>query len=318
MSVHQPLCELLGVEHPIVQAPVSADTRLPAAVSNAGALGSVALWWADDAGDPVRETAALTDRPFAGNFVLTSDQHRRLDQALSAGLRIVSFLWGDPDSYVDSGHDAGGLVMHTVGSAEEARRALGCGVDIVVAQGWEAGGHVPGGVATLPLVPAVVDAVAPLPVIAAGGIGDARGVAAVLALGAQAAWLGTRFLLAEEMPIHEDYRRRLRGASETDPQLYPNLYEVGWPDSPHRALRNSTASAWEAAGRPPLAQRPGAGDVIAHFATGDAIVRYEPAPPMVGTTGEIEALSMWAGQGVALARERQSAADIVAELTSRL
>jgi nitronate monooxygenase len=140
----------------------------------------------------------------------------------------------------------------------------------------------------------------------------------VLALGAQAAWLGTRFLLAEEMPIHEDYRRRLIAAAETDPQLYANLYEVGWPDSPHRALRNSTASTWEAAGRPPLAQRPGQGDVIAHFASGEAIVRYEPAPPMAGTTGEIEALSMWAGQSVALARQPQSAADIVTELTSRL
>ena len=249
------------------------------------------------------ETAALTTRPFGGNLVLTEDHHRRLDQALEAGLRIVSFMWGDPSGYIEPVHDAGGIVMHTVGSAEEARRAVASGVDVIVAQGWEAGGHVWGTVATLPLVPAVVDAVAPVPVIAAGGIGDARGVAAVLALGAQAAWLGTRFLLAEEMPIHEEYRRRLIAAAETDPQLYPNLYEVGWPDSPHRALRNSTAKAWEAAGRPPLAQRPGAGDVIAHFASGEAIVRYEPAPPMAGTTGEIEALSMWAGQGVALARK---------------
>src|SRR5271163_3473507 len=318
MSAYTPVCELLGIDHPIVSAPMAADPRLPAAVSNAGALGSMGLWWVDDAGDLVRETAALTDRPFGGNFALTSDQHRRVDQALSAGLRIVSFIFGDPHSYVDVVHDAGGLVMHTVGSAEEARRAVGCGVDIIVAQGWEAGGHVWGGVATLPLVPAVVDAVAPVPVIAAGGIGDARGVAAVLALGAQAAWVGTRFLLAEEMPIHEEYRRRLIAAAETDPQRYPNLYSVGWPDSPHRALRNSTADAWEAAGRPPLAQRPGQGDVIAHFASGEAIVRYEPAPPMAGTTGDIEALSMWAGQDVALARKSQSAADIVAELTSRL
>jgi NAD(P)H-dependent flavin oxidoreductase YrpB (nitropropane dioxygenase family) len=173
-------------------------------------------------------------------------------------------------------------------------------------------------VATLPLVPAVVDAVAPVPVIAAGGIADARGVAAVFALGAQAAWVGTRFLLAEEMPIHEDYRRALIAAAETDPQWYPNLYDVGWPDSPHRALRNSTAKAWEAAGCPPDDQRPGIGDVIAHLASGEAIVRYEGAPPMVGTTGDIEALSMWAGQGVALTRESQSTADIVAELTSRL
>ena len=293
-------------------------TGLAAAVSNAGALGMVTLTWSVDTGAVVRETAALTTRPFGGNFVLTSDHHRDLDQALEAGLKIVSFMWGDPSSYIKAVHDAGGIVLHTVGSAEEARQAVASGADVIVAQGWEAGGHVWGKVATLPLVPAVVDAVAPVPVIAAGGIGDARGVAAVLALGAQAAWLGTRFLLAEEMPIHEDYRRRLIAAAETDPQWYPNLYDVGWPDSPHRALRNSTARAWEAAGRPPDSQRPGAGDVIAHFASGEGIVRYEPAPPMVGTTGDIEALSMWAGQSVALARKPQSAAEIVTELTSRL
>ena len=293
-------------------------TGLAAAVSNAGALGMVTLTWSVDTGAVVRETAALTTRPFGGNFVLTSDHHRDLDQALEAGLKIVSFMWGDPSSYIKAVHDAGGIVLHTVGSAEEARQAVASGVDVIVAQGWEAGGHVWGKVATLPLVPAVVDAVAPVPVIAAGGIGDARGVAAVLALGAQAAWLGTRFLLAEEMPIHEDYRRRLIAAAETDPQWYPNLYDVGWPDSPHRALRNSTARAWEAAGRPPDSQRPGAGDVITHFASGEGIVRYEPAPPMVGTTGDIEALSMWAGQSVALARKPQSAAEIVTELTSRL
>jgi NAD(P)H-dependent flavin oxidoreductase YrpB (nitropropane dioxygenase family) len=309
---------MLGIERPIVQAPMAAIPQLAAAVSNAGALGMVTLTWSPDTAAVIRETASLTTRPFGGNFVLTEDHHRPLDQALEAGLRIVSFMWGDPASYVQPVHDAGGIVLHTVGTAEEARRAVGAGVDVIVAQGWEAGGHVWGRIATLPLVPAVVDAVAPVPVIAAGGIGDGRGVAAVLALGAQAAWLGTRFLLAEEMPIHEDYRSRLIDAAETDAQRYANLYSVGWPDSPHRALRNSTADRWQAAGRPPLAQRPGQGDVIAHFASGEAIVRYEPAPPMAGTTGDIEALSMWAGQSVALAGKSQPAADIVAELTSRL
>jgi NAD(P)H-dependent flavin oxidoreductase YrpB (nitropropane dioxygenase family) len=317
-ATRTPVRELLRIEQPIVQAPMAAVPRLAAAVSNAGALGMVTLTWSEDAGAVIRETAALTTRPFGGNLVLTEDHHRRLDAALEAGLRIVSFFWGDPSGYVQQVHDAGGIVLHTVGTAEEARRAVASGADVIVAQGWEAGGHVWGTVATLPLVPAVVDAVVPVPVIAAGGIGDARGVAAVFALGAQAAWLGTRFLLAEEMPLHEDYRRRLIAAAETDPQLYANLYDVGWPDSPHRALRNSTAKAWEAAGRPPDDQRPGQGDVIAHFASGEAIVRYEPAPPMAGTTGDIEALSMWAGQSVALARQPQSAADIVTELTSRL
>jgi len=293
-------------------------TGLAAAVSNAGALGMVTLTWSADVGAVVRETASLTSRPFGGNLVLTADRHRPLDQALDAGLRIVSFFLGDPGGYVQAVHEAGGIVMHTVGSAEEARRAVDSGVDVIIAQGWEAGGHVGSTVGTLPLVPAVVDAVTPVPVIAAGGIGDARGVAAVLALGAQAAWLGTRFLLAEEMPIHEDYRRRLIAAAETDTEWFPNLYDVGWPDSPHRALRNSTSREWDAAGRPPDSQRRGIGDVIAHLASGEAIVRYEGAPPMVGTTGDIEALSMWAGQSVALVRQPQSAADIVMELTAGL
>jgi nitronate monooxygenase len=313
-----PVCELLGIEQPIVQAPMSAVPELAAAVSNAGALGMLALTWSTPAGDVVRQTAALTDCPFGGNLVLASDQHHRLDEALEAGLRIVSLFWGDPATYVEQVHDADGVVLHTVASSEEARRAVASGADVVVAQGWEAGGHVWGQVATLPLVPAVVDAVAPVPVIAAGGIGDARGVAAVLALGAQAAWSGTRFLLAQEMPIHEEYRRRLINASETDTRWYADLYEVGWPDAPNRSLYNSTAEAWEAAGRPQPGGRPGEGDVIAHFASGEEIVRYEPAAPMVGTTGDIEAISQWAGQSVALARKPQTAAEIVAELVSEL
>jgi nitronate monooxygenase len=316
--VRTPVCELLGIDQPIVQAPMSAVPELAAAVSNAGALGMLALTWSSPAGDVVRDTAALTDRPFGGNLILSSDQHRRLDEALEAGMRIVSLMWGDPAGYVEQVHDADGVLLHTVGSAEEARRAADSGVDVVVAQGWEAGGHVWSRVATLPLVPAVVDAVAPLPVIAAGGIGDARGVAAVLALGAQAAWLGTRFLLAEEMPIHEEYRRLLIDAGETDAHWYPDLFAVGWPDAPHRVLRNSTAEVWEAAGRPPLGSRPGEGEVIAHFADGEAIVRYETAAPMFGTTGDVEALSLWAGQSVSLARQRQPAAEIVAELVSGL
>ena len=318
MTVRTPVCELLGIEHPIVLAAMVAVPDLAAAVSNAGGLGMVTLTWSTPVGDVIRETAALTDRPFCGNLVLTSDQHRRLDGALEAGLRIVSLFLGDPSGYVEPVHEVGGLVLCTVGSAEEARRAVASGVDVIVAQGWEAGGHVGGRIATLPLVPAVVDAVAPVPVIAAGGIGDARGVAAVLALGAQAAWVGTQFLLAEEMPIHDEYRTRLVHALETDAEWYPDLYDVDWPDSPHRALRNSTAEMWDAAGRPPLEHRPGVGEVLARLASGEAIVRYEPAPPMVGTTGDIEPLSMWAGQSVALALQPRPAAEIVADLVSRL
>ena len=315
-----PLCELLGIERPIVQAPIgsAAGPELAAAVSQAGALGTLALSWAKDAGSVVRETAALTDRPFGGNLVLAWDQHRRLDRALEAGLRTVSLTWGDPADYVEPAHDAGAVVLHTVGSAEEARRARDAGVDVIVAQGWEAGGHVWGTIATLPLVPAVVDAVDPTPVIAAGGIGDARGVAAVLALGAQAAWLGTRFLLADEAPVHAVYRDRVIAARETDAQWYADLYDVEWPDAPHRALRNATAQAWEAAGSPEPGRRPGEGEVLAHGAAGEPVVRYASATALAQTTGNIDELSLWAGQSVALARRPQPAAEIVAELCSRI
>src|SRR6201987_3692158 len=128
-AVRTPVCELLGIDHPIVLAPMVAVPPLAAAVSNAGALGMVTLTWSDDVGAVVRETAALTARPFCGNLVLTEDRHRRVEAALEAGLRIVSFFLGDPGSYVKQVHDAGGIVMHTVGTAEEARRAVGAGGD---------------------------------------------------------------------------------------------------------------------------------------------------------------------------------------------
>jgi nitronate monooxygenase len=186
----------------------------------------VTLTWSEDTGAVVRDTAALTSRPFGGNFVLTEDHHRRLDQALEAGLRIVSFIWGDPSEYVGAIHDAGGLVLLTVGSAEEARRAVASGVDVLVAQGWEAGGHVWSGVATLPLVPAVVDAVAPVPVIAAGGIGDARGIAAALILGAAAVQIGTAYLHCPESPIAPAHREGLAGEA-AEHSRFTNLYSGG-------------------------------------------------------------------------------------------
>jgi nitronate monooxygenase len=315
-----PLCDLLGIEHPIVQAPMGgpAVPALAAAVSNAGALGMLALTWSDDAGATVRELRELTPKPFGGNFGLQLDQRERLESALAAGLRIVSLFWGDPGPHTARVHDAGALVLYTAGSAAEAKRAVAAGADVIVAQGWEAGGHVWGQVGTLALVPAVVDAVSPTPVIAAGGIGDGRGVAAVLALGAQGAWVGTRFLMAEEAPVHEHYRSRLVGADETDALWFPDLFDGGWPNAPHRALRNATIDAWEAAGRPAAGSRPGEGDEVASRADGAAVPRYASATPVKGMEGDIDAMSLWAGQSVALAHRVEPAAAIVADLVSRL
>src|SRR5215216_429619 len=247
------LCDRLGIDIPIIQAPMGGAVwpSLAAAVSNAGGLGMLVLWRADAATirRQLRETRALTKRPFGVNLNLDFPQEERLAVCLEEKVPIISLFWGDPSALAPRAKSGGAIVLHTVASAEDARRAVDCGVDIIVAQGWEAGGHVRGTVATLPLVPAVVDAVSPTPVVAAGGIADGRGLAAVLALGASGAWIGTRFLASEEAAIHPRYRERLLKATENDTVFLEELFDVRWPKAPHRVLRNRTVADWEAAGR---------------------------------------------------------------------
>ena len=318
------LCQRLGIELPIIQAPMggAVGPALAAAVSNAGGLGMLPLWRLDiDAmRRQIREMRSLTSRPFGVNLVLEIPQEERLAVCLDEGVSIISFFWrnpaslGDPASLVPRAKAGGAIVLHTVGSADDAKRAVGCGVDIVVAQGWEAGGHPRGMVATMPLVPAVVDAVRPTLVVAAGGIADGRGLAAVLALGAAGAWVGTRFLASHEATIHRRYQELLLRARETDTVYLENLFDVLWPNTPHRTLRNKTIEAWEAAGRPASGQRPGEGEVIATSQSRGPIVRYQSCTAGADVEGDIDALSLWAGQGVGLVSKLQPAGDIVREI----
>ena len=312
------LCKLLGIEVPIIQAPMggAVGPAIAAAVSNAGALGMLVLWRADleTVRRQIRETRSLTRRPFGVNLNLEFPQDERVAVCLDEGVPIISFFWRDPAALVPRAKAGNAIVLHTVGTAEAARRAVDCGVDVVVAQGWEAGGHVRGTVATLPLVPAVVDAVSPTPVVAAGGIADGRGLAAVLALGASGAWIGTRFLASHEAAIHPRYRERLLKATENDTVFLEELFDVGWPRAPHRVLRNKTVAAWEAAARPPSGKRPGEGEVIATSKTSGRIVRYQSYTPGADAEGDIEALSLWAGQSVGLVSRLQPAGEIVREV----
>lgn len=315
------LCDRLGIELPIIQAPMggAVGPTLAAAVSNAGGLGMLVAGRADvDAvRRQIREARALTPRPFGVNLNLEFPQEERLAACLDEGIPVISFFWRDPASLVPRAKAGGAIVLHTIDSAAAARRAVDCGVDIVVAQGWEAGGHVRGTVATMPLVPAVVDAVAPVPVVAAGGIADGRGLAAALALGAAGAWIGTRFLASREATIHPRYRECLLEASETDTVFLEDLFDVGWPNAPHRALRNQTVEVWEAAGRPPTGKRPGEGEVIATSRSSGPIVRYQSYTPGADAEGDIDALSLWAGQSVGLVSRLQSAGDIVREIADQ-
>lgn len=233
---------------------------------------------------------------------------------LDEGVPVISFFWRDPAALVARAKAGGATVLHTINSAIAAKHAVDCGVDVIVAQGWEAGGHVRGTVATMPLVPAVVDAVSPVPVVAAGGIADGRGLAAALALGAAGAWIGTRFLASHEAAIHPRYRERLLEANENDTIFLESLFDIRWPDAPHRTLRNRTVEVWEAAGRPPSGRRPGEGEVIATSRSTGPIVRYQSCTPGTDTDGDIDALSLWAGQSVGLVAKVQSASDIVREI----
>ncbi|UWQ17865.1 nitronate monooxygenase family protein [Jannaschia sp. M317] len=308
---------LLQIDRPILSAPMggAAGPDLVAAVCNAGGFGVIPLW-----SQPLPEVRAgiaairaQTDRGFAVNLNLGFDWQDRLQVCIDEGVAAVSLFWGHDPRAIETAKSAGVLVLSSVGTAAEARQAADAGADIIVAQGWEAGGHVWGQVATMALIPAVVDAV-DVPVIAAGGIADGRGLAAALMLGASAGWVGTRFLASQEAAIHQTYRERVLKAGEDGTTWAHDLYDLSWPDAPHRVLTNSTTRQWQDAGSPAPGLRPQEGEVLGHRPNGDPVTRYQSYTPIDGTTGTVEAMSLWAGQGVGLARHIQRAAEIVEEL----
>lgn len=317
-----PLTDTLGIDVPIVQAPIGSATcpSLVAGVADAGALGTLAVTWRDEATtrEHLTEIERRTDGRFGVNIVADSSAKEILtaahvDICLDEGVDVFSFSFGEAAPFVDRIHAEGGTVLQSVGSAEEARNAVENGVDIVVAQGWEAGGHVQSDVATMPLVPRVADAVPDTPVIAAGGIADGRGIAAVLSLGADGAWLGTRFLATKEAHVHRRYRRRVLEATETA-TVHSTLFDEGWPDVPHRVIENSTVEEWASAGTPET-DRPGDGDIVAKTPDGDPVLRYEDSLAVPGMDGDVGALPLYAGQSVGLTETVRSAGELVSVLT---
>lgn len=311
------LCNTLGIEKPFLSAPLggAAGPELVAAVSNAGGFGVIPLWGdpSEEVREGIRLTRAMTDNHFAVNLNVSVDYRDALQVCIDEGVHAVSLFWGH-DPYAIEMAKAGGLVvMASVGSAQEAKIAQEAGADIIIAQGWEAGGHVWGKVATIALVPAVVDAVN-VPVVAAGGISDGRGMAAALMLGAAGVWIGTRFLASPEAKIHATYRDAILNASEEQAEWYANLYDGHWQDAPHRALRNATSETWLRAGRPPSGSRPNEKEVIGTRPDGGAVARYESYTPGPNTTGDVAAMSLWSGQGAGLVHAVKPAADIVDEI----
>ena len=316
-----PFCRRLGLTAPVVQAPVgSASTpELAAAVSNAGGLGMLALTWTPPGAvrERIRATRALTDRPFGVNLVLEWDQHERLRACAEEPVAVVSTFWGDPRPYVDPIHAPGALHLHTVGSAEEARRAVEAGVDVIVAQGWEAGGRVCGAGSQ--------------PAPRAGR--RRRGPAGSRHRGGRSGrWTRTR-----RRPRPRSRRRmgghalpaRARGerpprVAASHPRCFRDQHLVRDASSiatgPMRRIARCATARWTR-GRgpddPPLPRRPGEGDVVAHAPDGTCLYRYGASAPVSGTTGNVEALALYAGQSAGIVKDVRPAAAIVPTSWSR-
>jgi len=219
------LTKLLGIEYPIIQGGMMliAGAKLTAAVSNAGGMGTLGqrmdtAEWQEE----IKKTKALTDKPFAVNLPLhTPDLDKKLQIITDQGIKIVVTAAGNPARLMGALREAGCTVMHVIAAAKQAVKVAEAGVDAVIAEGGESGGMVARDrVSTMVLAPMVVDAVK-VPVVAAGGIGDARGLVAAFALGAQGVQLGTRFIAVEECEAGDDWKQGICKAKDTDTMVVP-------------------------------------------------------------------------------------------------
>src|SRR5258708_22379116 len=246
MTITTAFTELVGCRVPIQLAGMggASTPELAAAVSGAGGLGMLAAVVDDLPADIDAVLRAAPGQAFGVNFLMPFFDRALLD-AVAPRVPLVEFYWSQPDpELVGVAHEGGALAAWQVGSLDEALAAADAGCDLIVAQGIEAGGHVRGTIGLLPLLDAIVDAVA-VPVVAAGGIGTARALAAVLAAGASAARIGTRFVATLESGAHPSYQQALIGAEAAD-TVVTETFSVWWSDPVHRAHR-VLRSALEAA-----------------------------------------------------------------------
>ena len=216
------ITELLNIQYPIFQGGMAwvAEHTLAAAVSNAGGLGIIASGGApcDYVREEVRKTKALTDKPFGVNIMLMNPEADAIaHMVIEEGVKVVTTGAGNPEKYFPVWKEAGIKILPVVASVGLARRMEKYGADALIAEGCESGGHI-GEMTTMALVPQVVQAVN-VPVVAAGGIGDGHGVAAAFMLGAEGVQVGTRFLLADETQIHENYKEKVLKAKDIDSQV---------------------------------------------------------------------------------------------------
>jgi nitronate monooxygenase len=306
MTLRSRLRELVDVEHPILNAPMGggdAPGELAAAVSEAGGLGMIGgttaggtMWLREQ----IHAVRSLTTKPFGVGLIShLPGASELMEVALRERVPVIAHSFSDPTPFVADAHRGGAVVICQVRTIEGARQALRAGVDVITAQGTEAGGHT-GEVSTFPLVPAVVDTVAPVPVLAAGGIADGRGIAAAFMLGAEGVWLGTRFLATPEAGISSEYRRRVLGAGPHDTvltEVFDVAMGLAWPPGVRgRAIRDTFTDRWHGH-ELQLRQRVGA---ATDHAVGD-----DQVP-----------VALYAGEAVGMISHAEPAGDVVRRLAA--
>jgi enoyl-[acyl-carrier protein] reductase II len=308
MTIRTPLCDMLGIEHPIMLAGMGGVSyaELAAAVSNAGGFGTLGMAGRSQSEikDEIKKTRDLTDKPFGVDLLAAVPEslERTADLIIEGGAKaFISGLGVPPPHLVKKFHGAGLKVMNVNGTVKHAKSAESGGLDAVVAQGTEAGGHT-GRVAGLALIPQIVDAVK-IPVIAAGSIVDGRGLAAALALGAQGVWMGTRFIASREAHAGGLYKQVIVEASDED-----TIVTRSYSGKPMRVFRNDWTTDWEA--RPQDIQKFPMQAMMSH-----------QAGVMGGIGGQIEGLSrersaFAMGQGAGAIHDVKSAAEIIGEIVA--
>jgi nitronate monooxygenase len=306
MPANRSFTDLVGCRLPIQSASLGGPISTPAlaaAVSEAGGLGMIANpSSAAQVQQLVENARALTRQPIGIGFLIPFVVVEAVEAA-AASVEVVEFFYGDPDpKLVALARSHGAIVGWQTGSAAEARAAAEAGCDYVIAQGVEAGGHIRG---TQPLDDVLVETLASVevPVLAAGGVGTAQRLSALLAAGAAAVRVGTRFVAAREADAHPDYVARLIAASQRDTVL-TEAFGNGWPDAPHRVLRSAVEAAEHHDG------------MVVAVAGEREIGVFSPQPVTRDVRGEIAAMALYAGQSVDHVTRIQPAAEIAAELTA--
>jgi nitronate monooxygenase len=318
-SISTRMTERFGCRHPFASAGMAfagGTADLALGVCAGGGIGAIGVGFtpAEKIRTIIRQIRAATDAPFNVNFLTCFDNNAQIRVCAEEKVPVVSFHWGHPAAeHLTLLCDAGVSVWEQIGNVEAARRAVGDGVEVIVAQGWEAGGHNYGGLPTMVLVPEILDAVSPVLVLASGGIVDGRGVAGALALGADGVWVGTRLVATQEAAVHFEHKRRLvEGKGEQT--VRSSIFGPEWPHfNPMRVLRNRVVDEWTDR----LSEVPTDRDNLpvigrtVFLGQETEMRKFNVLLPTADTDGDWEEMPWLAGQGVGLIHEIRPAKDVV-------